>query len=128
MALQKSKGFYWTLQWYAVYLTQYWKVESRQEAKSIHWVWWYDYWYDFQRKLNVVITEQFIRRRMLSMSLVFITQSYFAVLKDIRLKSTHYFIVRIPNRWELNKLQFKNHLVLSSKTYVPQNLQYILIL
>ena len=44
------------------------------------------------KKLNPIVTELFIRDRKLNISLVFITQSYFAVPKDIRLNSTHYFI------------------------------------
>ena len=41
------------------------------------------------KKLNSVVTELFIRSRKLIISLVFITQSYFKVPKDIRLNSTH---------------------------------------
>ena len=53
------------------------------------------------KKLNSIVTELFIRGRKLNISLVFITQSYFAVPKNIRLKSTHYFIIKIPDRQEL---------------------------
>ena len=42
------------------------------------------------------------------MFLVFITQSYFAVPKDIRINSTHYFIMKIPNKPELRQISF-NH-------------------
>ena len=45
-------------------------------------------------KLNTIITELFIRGIKLNISLVFITQFYFAVPKNIRLNSTHYFIVK----------------------------------
>ena len=38
------------------------------------------------KNLNLVATEMFIRRRNLNTSLVFITQYYFAVAKNIRLK------------------------------------------
>ena len=38
------------------------------------------------KNLNLVATELFIRRRNLNTSLVFITQYYFAVAKNIRLK------------------------------------------
>ena len=41
------------------------------------------------KKLNSIITELFIRDRKLNISLVFITQSYFKVPKDVRLNSTH---------------------------------------
>ena len=40
------------------------------------------------KKFNVTVTELFIRRRKLNIFLVFITQSYFAVPKNIRLNST----------------------------------------
>ena len=42
------------------------------------------------KKLNSIITELFIRDRKLNISLVFITQSYFKVPKDVRLNSTHF--------------------------------------
>ena len=52
-------------------------------------------------KLNRIVTGLFIRGRKLNISLDFITQSYFAVPKNIRLNSTHYFIMKIPNKKEL---------------------------
>ena len=56
------------------------------------------------KKLNPVVTELFIRGRKLNISIVFITQSYFKVPKDVRLNSTHFFITRIPNKKSFNKL------------------------
>ena len=50
------------------------------------------------KKLNLIVTELFIRGRKLNISLVFITQSYFEVPKDVRLNSTHFFIMKIPNK------------------------------
>ena len=50
------------------------------------------------KNLNKVVTEVFIRDRKLKISLVFITQSYFAVPKNNRLNSTHCFIMKIPNK------------------------------
>ena len=50
------------------------------------------------KTLNQVVTELFIRGRKLSISIVFITQSYFEVLKDVRLNSTHFLIMKIPNK------------------------------
>ena len=52
------------------------------------------------KTLNPIVTELFIRVRKLSISLVFITQSYFAIPKNIRPNSTHYFIMNIPNKRE----------------------------
>ena len=55
-------------------------------------------------KLNPIVTELFIRGRKLNISIVFITQSYFKVPKDIRLNSTHFFIMKIPNKRELQQI------------------------
>ena len=52
-------------------------------------------------KLNPIVTELFIRGRKLNISIVFITQSYFKAPKDVRLNSTHFFIMKIPNKREL---------------------------
>ena len=45
-----------------------------------------------------MVPELFIRGRKLDISLVFIIQSYFAMLKNIRLSSRLYFIMKIPNK------------------------------
>ena len=60
------------------------------------------------KKLNPVVTELFIRRRKLNISTVFITLSYFKVSKDARLNSTHFFIMKIPNKRELQQIAL-NH-------------------
>ena len=60
------------------------------------------------KKLNPIVTELSIRGRKLNISLVFITQSYFAVPKSIRLGSTHYFVLKIPHERELQQISF-NH-------------------
>ena len=60
------------------------------------------------KKLNSIVTELFIRGRKLNISLVFITQSYFKVPKDVRLNSTHFFIMKIPNKRELQQIAL-NH-------------------
>ena len=54
------------------------------------------------KKLNPIVTELSIRGRKLDISLLFITQSYFAVPKN-RLNSMHYIIMKIPNKQELQK-------------------------
>ena len=55
-------------------------------------------------KLNPVVTELFIRGRKLNTAIVFITQSYFKVPKDVKLNSTHFFIKKIPNKRELQQI------------------------
>ena len=59
-------------------------------------------------KLNTIVTELFIRGRKLNISIVFITQSCFKVPKDVRLNSTHFFIMKIPNKRELQQIAL-NH-------------------
>ena len=60
------------------------------------------------KKLNPVVTELFITGTKLNISIVFITQSYFKVPKDVRLNSTHFFIINIPNKRELQHIAL-NH-------------------
>ena len=60
------------------------------------------------KKLNSIVTELFIRGRKLNISLVVMTESYFAVPKNIRLNSTHLFVMKIPKKRELQQITF-NH-------------------
>ena len=60
------------------------------------------------KKFQAIIKELFIRCRKLNISLVFITQSYFSVPKDVRLNSTHYLIMKINNKRELQNIAI-NH-------------------
>ena len=55
-------------------------------------------------KSNPIMPELFIRDRKLNISIVFITQSYFEVSKDVRLNSTQFFIMKIPNKRELQQI------------------------
>ena len=59
-------------------------------------------------KLNPIVTKLFIRGRKLNISIVFITQSYLKVPKDVRLNSAHFFIMKIPNKRELQQIAL-NH-------------------
>ena len=60
------------------------------------------------KKFQAIIKELFIRCRKLNISLVFITQSYFSVPKDVRLNSTNYFTMKINNRRKLQNISI-NH-------------------
>ena len=57
------------------------------------------------KKLNSIVTELFIRRRKINISLFFIAQSYFKVPKDVRLNTTYFFITKIPKERELKQLK-----------------------
>ena len=59
------------------------------------------------KKLNSKVTELLIRGRKLNVYLVFITQSYFKVPKGVRLNTQHFFIMKIPNKQELQQIAFK---------------------
>ena len=61
------------------------------------------------KKLSPFVTELFLKRRKLNILLAFISQSYFKVTKTIRLNATHYFIMKIPNKRELQQIT-SNHL------------------
>ena len=60
------------------------------------------------KKFQTIIKELFITCRKLNISLVFITQSYFPVPKDVRLNSTHYLITKINSKRELQNIAI-NH-------------------
>ena len=60
------------------------------------------------KKFQAIIKELFIKSRKLNISLVFIAQSYFSVPKDVRLNSTHYLIMKINNKGELQNIAI-NH-------------------
>ena len=60
------------------------------------------------KKLNPIVTELFIRGRKLNIYLVFVIQSYSAIPKNIKLSSTLYFVMKFPNKRELQKIEF-NH-------------------
>ena len=57
--------------------------------------------YMVNKIFNPIVTELFIRGTKLNISLVFITQSYFVVPENIRLNSSHYFVMKFPNKREL---------------------------
>ena len=60
------------------------------------------------KKFQSIMKALFIRCRKINISLVFITQSYFSVPKDVRLNSTHYLIMKINNKRELQNIAI-NH-------------------
>ena len=70
------------------------------------------------KKLNSLVTELFIRGRKLNISLAFIMQSYFKVPKDVRLNSTHFFIVKIPNKRELQQIALNHSSNINSKYFI----------
>ena len=70
------------------------------------------------KKLNSIITKLFIRERKLNISLVFIAQSYFKVSKDVRLNSTHFFIMKISNKRELQQIALNHSSNIGFKDFI----------
>ena len=59
-----------------------------------------------------------IRGRKLNISLVFITQSYFKVPKDVRLNTSHFFIEKIPNKREIQQTAINQSSDINTKDFV----------
>ena len=70
------------------------------------------------KKLDSVVTKLFIRGTKLNISLVFIMQSYFKVPKDVRLNTTHIFIMKIPNKRELQQIAINHSSDIDFKDFI----------
>ena len=69
------------------------------------------------KKQNSIVTESFIRGRKLNISLIFITQSYFKVPKDVKLNTTHFFIAKIPDKRELQQITINHSPDITTKDF-----------
>ena len=69
-------------------------------------------------KLNLIVTELFIKGRKLNIFLFFITQSYIKVPKDVRLNNTHFFIMKIPNKRELEQIAINHSSDIDFKDFI----------
>ena len=70
------------------------------------------------KKLNSIVTELFIRCRTLNISLVLISQSYFKVPKGIRNNSSHFFVMKIPNKRELQQIAINHSSDANTKDFI----------
>ena len=70
------------------------------------------------KKLNSIVTESFIRGRKLNISVVFITQSYFKLPKDIRLNTTHFFVMKVPNKREIQQIAISHSSDIDFKDFI----------
>ena len=70
------------------------------------------------KKLNSIVTELFIRSRKLNISLIFITQSYFKVPRDVRNNSTPFFIMKISNKTELMQIAINHSSDINTKGFI----------
>ena len=69
------------------------------------------------KRFQSIIKELFIRCSKLNISLVFITQSYFSVPKEVRLNSTHYLIMKFTTEESYDKLLLIIQQILTTKTF-----------
>ena len=70
------------------------------------------------KKHNSIVTELFIRGRKLNISLIFITKSYFADPKKIKVNSTHCSIMKISNKLELQQIAFNHKADIDFKDFI----------
>ena len=64
---------------------------------------------EYDKKFKRIIKEPFFNFYFLfNKSIVFIMQSYFRALKDARLNSMHYILMKINNKKELKRIAEKN--------------------
>ena len=82
-----------------------------------------DYNPDKENNILIVFDDDMINNKKLNsilsnISLVFITQSYFKVPKDVRLNTTHFFIIKIPNKRELQQIAINHSSDIKTKDFV----------
>ena len=78
-------------------------------------------------KLNPVVTELLIRGRKLNISIVFFIQSYFKVPKDVRVNPTHFFIMKIPNKRELQQSALNHSSHIGFKDFIKMYCRTIFV-
>ena len=73
---------------------------------------------EFNKKLSAMVIELFLREKKLNISLVFISQSFFKVDKTMRLNATHYLIIKILNKRELQEIASNHSFNIDFKDYM----------
>ena len=71
-----------------------------------------------KKKTNPRVAELFISGTKLNISIIFITKFYFRVPKDVRLNSTHFFIMKISNKKELQRIALDHSSDLDFKDFM----------
>ena len=70
------------------------------------------------KKMNSIVTRLFIRGEKLNISLVFITQSYFKISRAVRLNTTQFFIMKIPDKRELQQIAINRSSDIKTKDFI----------
>ena len=76
------------------------------------------------KEFQAITKELFIRCRKLNIPVVFLTQSYFSVLKDVILNSTHHLIMKINNKRELQNIAINYSADIDYKDFVKIYREY----
>ena len=71
-----------------------------------------------KKKSQAVVKELFIRCRKLNILLVFASQSYFSVSKDVILNLTHYLIMKINSKGELQNIATNHSADINYKNFM----------
>ena len=74
--------------------------------------------YNPKRKRKILIVFDDMIDRKLNISLVFITQYYFSIPKDVRLNSRHYLMMKINNRKELQNIAINHSANIGYKDFI----------
>ena len=69
------------------------------------------------KKLNSIVTELFIKGRKLNISLVFLTELYFKVPKDVRLNTSHFLLPKFQIKRELQQIAINHSSDISTKDF-----------
>ena len=70
------------------------------------------------KKLNPAVTELFIKGRKWDISIFFITQLHFKVPKDVRLNSTHFLIMTVLNKREIQQMALNHSSDIEFKDFI----------
>ena len=73
---------------------------------------------EYNKDFKKIIKELFYRGCKINISIVFITQSYFRALKDIKLNSMYYILMKISNKKELKKIAEEKSVYLDYKDFL----------
>ena len=75
-------------------------------------------------KKSPIVTDLFLRGRKLTILRVFISHFYFKLPKAMRLNATHYFIMKIPSKNELQQIVSNNLSDINFKHFIKLNRKY----
>ena len=80
------------------------------------------------KELNPLVTELSIRGIKLNISIVFITQSYFKVPKEVRVNTTHFFTMKISNKRELQRFSTNHSSDVDFNVFMKQTYKSLLLM